>query len=261
MRLAHVVSFFVLLFFAGCAAFRPRPELPDQLPSGFPNHSVTEIAHFLGAGTDTLQAYQGRASLTVRSPEQSGQFTAEIRQRKGDSLFMSISPGLGIEAARILMTPDSFFVFDRLRNRLMFGPLESAAAYIPLPLAGDDLFRSMIGVPLPEAGAGWTVDADESSYVLRDRTGLRTMFVDPALWRVTRYEVRDTSGALEEERTYSDFDEFDGIVLPRRAVFRRPADDAVGTIFYRGLTLNPQALDFELRPSASARRMPIETSR
>lgn len=246
------------LLAAGCTSLRTRPDAPAELPDAFPNHSVAQIRLQLSRTADTLHAFRARANLVLRSPAQSGQFSADLRARRADSLYLSISPGLGIEAARALVTPDSFFLYNRIENKLVYGDLDDAAGILPAPLAGADLFENLLGLGLPEANVDWSLTADTDTYVLRAPDGLRTYRVDPARWRVVHYEERTPTGDLVEERAFSEFGLFDGVYLPRRIVIRRPADETTGTLYYRSLTLNPSELSFPLRVGASAERVLVE---
>jgi hypothetical protein len=247
-------TFFVglLLVFAGCAP--RRAILAPDLPAGFPYHSAAQIAQQVLLTSEPLEAFEARASFVVRSPEQSGRFNAELRNRRGDSLYMSISPGLGIEAARVLVTPDSVYLYDRIHNRLTYGSIDEAGAMLALPITSDAVFRNLLGILAPEPDVPWEVSSSEALYILRDPEGTRLYEVDPSVWRVTMYEERRPDGALVEQRVFSEFDVFEGIILPRRAVFQRPFEQSMASLYYRSIELNPPDLSFSLRVSTSARR-------
>lgn len=256
-RLSAPLLFCVLLA-AGCAGPRPRGDAPADLPDAFPHHTEEQIRFHLLRTADTLQAFTARASMVIRSPEQSGQFSADLRSRRNDSLYLTISPGLGIEAARALVTPDSFYLYDRIKNRLVYGALADAGDRLPSPLAQADIFPNLLGLTVPEANVDWTLFADSAAYVLRSPDGLRTYVVDPARWRVMRYEEHLPTGELVEERVYSDFGLFGEVYLPRRVVFRRPLDETLVSLYYRDLAVNPGRISFPMRVSASAERVLIE---
>lgn len=251
-----------LLFFAaafgllasGCSG-PAQPELRRDLPAGFPNHSLSQIQEQVANGTDTLRAFRARARISLDTPERSGTFNAEIHYRRSDSLYMSLSPGLGIEAARALVTPDSFFVYDRVNNQLTYGALEDAEDRLPAPLVSGEAFENLLGLLIPEDDPGWTVSADSASYHLQDASGDRHYTVDPAFWRVTHYTEESEDGTLIEERSFSAFDRFGNLFLPQQVELRRPLDDTRASVRYRSLTLNPSSLSFDLRVRDSAERV------
>ncbi len=230
-------------------------ESPERaLPAGFPGHSVPRIASLLKQGADTLRAFAATAAFNVDSPERSGRFTAQMRQRRNDSLYLSISPGLGIEAARILVSPDSVYLYDRIKNRLIVGGLEEAGRMLALPVTAEHLFLNLLGLITPDDTQPWDLSADDAYYYLSSPDSSRFYTIDPRVWRVIRYAEHDASDALVDERLFEDFDEIDGVLLPRRITFRRPQDDSFATLYYRVIELNPTGLSFDLNVSASARR-------
>lgn len=244
------------LFASACSSSRPTIE--RDLPEGYPRHTSDQILLNLTVGTDSLRAFEARASLALKTPEHSGQFSAEMRERRGDSLYVAISPGLGIEAARALVTPDSFFFYDRIKNRVVYGSVDAASSFLPEPFTSEDLFVNLLGLVIPPPEASWEVEADSGYYTLRNPAEGDTYVVDPAYWRVVRYEKRGPSDELIELRRFSGFDEFEGVVLPRRLEFRRPREDRLASIYYRSLNLNPGPLSFDLKVRSSAERVPAD---
>lgn len=251
----------LVLLLAGCARTRAVTPGEAELPAGFPYHTAAQIQSAVRLSADTLYAFRAKASFAVDTPEQKGSFSADIRDRRGDSLYMSISPGLGIEAARVLVTRDSLYLYDRLKNRVTYGSLAAAGNLLAVPVTADDLFMNLLGLIAPEPGVAWQVEAVDAHYHLTAPDGTRRYVVDPARWRVVRFEARTPEGELLEERAFSDFDRFDGLYLPRRVVFRRPPERSTASLFYRSLELNPDALSFDLRISSSADRVPVGGAR
>lgn len=231
---------------AGCSGTRGLT--PDvETPALFPNHSVGQIQRAIAAATDTLSAFQSRARVKIHAPEMKRTLTVRLWQRAGDSLYATIHANLGIEAARTLVTPDSFFVYDRFNRRLLYGPLAYAGTYLPTPASTDELFANLTGILAPPADIAWRVEADSALYTLHDPAGLLTYTIDPALWRVTRFEARAPSGALLDEREFYEFEEVDGVIVPRRIRFYRPQDDSEVLLHHQKLTLNPDVLSFAFK--------------
>ncbi len=244
----------VALLLYGCAS--TPPTLERNLPANFPGHSVEQILQNVRAAyPDSLYAYRAKASLAIRTPDQGGQFSADIRKSAGDSLYVSISPGLGIEAARALVTPDSFYFYDRLKNRLVYGSMDEASSFLPQPFASKGLFENLLGLIRPPEEVSWRIHADSSFYYLIGPDGLVTYTVDPAFWRVVRFTERQDDGTLIERRSFSEFDVFESVVLPRRVEFRRPLEESHASIYYRSLTINPNGLSFDLNVRDSAERV------
>ena len=238
-----------LLLLYGCAS--PKPTVERDVPEGFPHHPAEQILLNVRGQQDLLASFRAKASISVRTADNGGQFSAEMHARKDDSLYVSISPGLGIEAARALVTPDSFYFYDRIKNRLIYGSLDEAGGFLPQPFTSENLFENILGLAAPSADTEWEISSDSSYYILTSDEGLRRYVVDPAFWRVVLYEEFNPQGTLVEQRRYSEFSEFDEKILPRRVEFERPLDDQRASIYYRDITVEPDRLTFALRPRDS----------
>ncbi|RMH55361.1 MAG: DUF4292 domain-containing protein [Bacteroidetes bacterium] len=257
-RLLRHLGLMTLLVLTGCAgARRATDRLPDR-PAAFPRHTVDQILAEVHPLPDSIKAFRARANFALNSPWQSGRFSGDVVHRRGDSLYVSLSPGMGIEAARVLVTPDSFYLYNRIDREVIVGSMDQARTVLPPPFSADDLFRTLLGLPAPEPDVAWQVEADSSYYYLKSPDERRIYTVDPGLWRVIRYEERAPDGSLVEDRVYLDWDGFDGLYLPRRMIFRRPKDRTTATIYYRSVTLNPTGLSFSLRMNGQTTRIPAE---
>ncbi len=242
-----------LLLLAGCSASRKAIDRNEAMPAGYPNHSYSEIVENLTAMPYDIAAYSSEAALVIKSPVQGGSFSASIKHVKDDSLLISISPGLGIVAVRALVTQDSFFVHDRINKELGIGTISAMQKLLPLPADASSLYGAMLGVWLPNIDANWELTADKTYYILKDDT--RTLFIDPVFWRVVRYVENNEAGTLVEERTFSEFKDYDGVYLPRRLTFRRPGDDTSASLFHRKRTINPTSLSLDFNVSSSVKRV------
>lgn len=248
----------VLLVAAGCAGPRETAAPDAALPAAFPSHTASQIQHLVTPAADSLQAFTSSARLSINSPQQRGSFSAKLRHRRGDSLFVSISPGLGIEAARVLVTPDSFYVYNRLERSLTYGSRAFAEEHLPAALTAEDLFANLLGYLAPPPQADLDVAADDRYYYLTDAGSRHTYVVDPAVWRVVRYEVRDPQGDLLEVRTFEDFEPMGGVLLPRRLTFEQPQQESTASLYYRDVDFNPESLSFALDVNSSAQRKKLD---
>ncbi|MBT8401322.1 MAG: DUF4292 domain-containing protein [Rhodothermia bacterium] len=239
---------------SGCATSKP---LARALPDQFPNHSATEIGEFLRQGTDTLRAYSAESNAAIASAMGSGHFTARTRHRRNDTMRVDVTVQFGIEASRILFTPDSFYVYDRIKNTVYHGDISNAARLLPTPWISPELFLDVLGFPDTDIGPEWTVTADSTRYYLTNETGRISLFVDPTRWRIERLEMRTDDNRLVEQKSYLDFRSFDGLDLPSRIVIRRPVDKISATIQHRAIDLNPESIDLTFPVKDDATYVPI----
>lgn len=230
---------------------------PGALPSAFPTHSSSEIRAEIQRPTDSLRRFRARARVRVEAPGQNRSFDADIRQERADSLFMRFSL-FGFEGARMLLTPDSVFVYDSRKNTLRVGPVAEAQRVLPAPVASDEVFENLLGLIAPGPEERWSVEADSAFYHLSNPSGTEEWTVDPRRWRVVRYRRTSPEGTVLEVRRYSDFQSVQGVTLPSTVTFRRPSDDLRARIEYKRIQLNPTGLSFGLGVPASAPRKPLQ---
>ena len=244
-----------LAVLAACAGPRAATAPRPNLPSAFPNHSVSQILYNLQEGTDSLQTYHARGRAVVQSPDGGGSFNVEIFSERNGRLFMSISPGLGITAVRALVTSDSFFVYNRIENTLTYGSRRYAAANLPIALPDEDLFMTFLGLVTPDAAADWSLSADSSLYVLASAD--RRYTIDPSIWRVVRYERGGRRDTPVEIRSYSSFDLIEGHYLAREFQMRQPNSETLFQIHYGRMDLAPDEMRFDLGVRASTERIAV----
>jgi hypothetical protein len=243
--------------FVGCSSSKSGVLDDASLPTAFPNHRADHVRMFVDGRRDTVTAFKARASVTVTSPRRNARFGSSIDYRRADSLHLNIRATLGIEAARALVTPDSFFVYDRIKRRLYFGDIERADSMLPLPVSGPDVFYAMLGLSFT-ADDDWRMRADSAHYYFESPDRRMAITVDPRYWRVSHFIQYDADGEIVEERTYSDFDDIDGVVLARRVVLSRPQDATHASIYYTQMELNPTSLDLSLSVSDRTRRIRVK---
>lgn len=239
----------LLLVLAGCSATRQPVTPPDEaLPALFPDHSALQIVEALDREAARFAMVEARASADVEIPGQAVTLTLRIHGRRGDSLRVNAFASLGLEAARGLVTPDSFFVVDRLKRRLYLGAISAADQYLPVPATPGLLFESLTGSIQIEDPDTWTISADSASYTMRRDEGTRTetYTIDPSIWRVTSYELSE-SGETLERRLYGEFDQIEGYIFPRMVSLERPREETFVDLDYRAVSINPFPVDLKFR--------------
>jgi len=251
-RLLFVLA--LLVSVAGCRSARNLADLPDSRPALFPNHTLGQIRYQLAVVPDTIEALQTRANVQVVSPDVRGSFTLRINQRVADTLMMTVNK-VGIRWATVLVTPDSFFVYDRVKKDLYYNSTDVAVDLAGMPVTLADATANLLGTLEIPLTRGWEVHADTANYYVSNRSTREFYSVDPRIWRVTQYIKRSLDGEIVERRSFSNFDLFGQAYLPRRVIFSRPLDEQHLSLYHRSMEINPEELDLEFRISDSPNRI------
>lgn len=242
MRLSLLL---VLLVGAGCSAGPLVLDAPeDATPTGYPGHSVGQILAAVEASVAPVQRVAADGDLALTSPEETQNATFSFRARLVDSLTVVVRGPLGVEGGRGLVTPDSFYVSDRINRQFLLGPVDAADRFVPGAGSSERIARAVLGLLVPEDDVEWALTAEDGRYRLLGRlpdgAGNREYTVDPALWRVVRVRDFDVSGqrvALQEAEA---FDTVEGVVLPRRV--RLQGGGTTIQLEHRRLVVNPTDL-------------------
>jgi len=196
-------------------------------------------------------ALQIEADLAVRAPAFSGSVRAQITHRKADSLYATLSAALlRIEVGRLLITPDSFFYYDRLQKQLLYGPNALMDQVLPIPFVESQIFERLLGLMIPDPEESWATDLMSGRYLLTRSDARVSYTINAAHWRTVLREERASDGTLLESLRYDDFITVAGRPYPRRVVLQRPENGTVLSAFYRTVTLDPEisAFSFQVPP-------------
>lgn len=233
---------------AGCSGPLVRDAPDVERPGAFPNHGIATILSAVRSQAEALESFESRSRIAVERPGQRATLTARLRQSP-DSLYGTLTGPFGIFVGEGLVTPDSFYVDYRFGRAYYLGPLAAAARVVPVPPTSTDLFASLTGTVAPNPALDWTASHDSLRYVLDARVRgtdevVQRLVVDPALWQVVEATDYGLDGTILGTRSFSAFDQIDGLVLPRRVTLRAPQEDATVTIEHLSVTVNPAPLSF-----------------
>ncbi len=239
---------------SGCRSTIRLADLPDSRPSLFPAHSLGQIRYQMAVVPDTIQSFDSRSEVRYVSPDMKGSFSLHIRQLRADTLAIGVSIHR-IRVARALVTADSFFVYDRIKKDLYFNSTEAALRHLGMPLTLSDVGENLLGTLDVPTGRGWQVRADTSYYYVTNAQRGASFTIDPRIWRVTRYELRNEDGEVVERREFDSFDQFGNAFLPRKVTITRPLDEQYLSVYHRSLVVNPDELDLSFQTSDNPTRI------
>ena len=103
-----------------------------------------------------------KIGVDVESPEGNQSLKAAVRMAKDSAIWMSISPALGVEVARILLSPDSVQFFSKIPGNKFFytGNYDALSEWADNPLEFVDVQAILGGKPMG-------LDAENGKYIAR----------------------------------------------------------------------------------------------
>jgi uncharacterized protein YfkK (UPF0435 family) len=126
-----------MLLFCATACHKPKIVQATQAnPNEIDNFHVNEI---------TFKYMMSKAKISFKDEEMDINATANIRICKDSIIWISVTPALGIEASRCLITRDSVFLIDRINNQFHRYDYKSLAQKINIDLTYSMLEAMLLG--------------------------------------------------------------------------------------------------------------------
>lgn len=251
MRLVRFLGSFVivLLIFSGCKtkqkALERGLENADNVPIGdrISNDAPDSLWQLIKDSDTKLEWFSAKVSVKSEIENQSNSFNANLRVKVDSSIWMSISPALGIEVARVLITRDSL----KFLNRLSATYFEGDYLYLKNLLQIDVNFEMIQAILLGNSYLHYTVenyisDKDNQGLILstlRKRKIKKETELDipevltQELWfsaenkKITRMEMQDYRPVRKFMVDYLAFFIEDGKVMPEHIYVQAQAEKQV----------------------------------
>ena len=208
---ASALLLLALLTNAGCKSGKPIPLAGTDLPARSPEKLLERLlAH---EAMDTVGYYSARGNVSVDLPDGSRSFKAHIRLVRDSAAWISVVPALGIEVARILLTPDSLKLLDKLNDQYFVGDSAAARTRFGLQPSLDLLQQALLGRAIGlEPNEKYRSDREEGQYVLTSREKRRFIRAAGDIDPGDSLGTRDM-GERRLERTLRKAEERDALVV------------------------------------------------
>ncbi len=151
-RFIHKFLFaaFVLLALSGChhtksvtkSVVTQTQETPILTPAVDGN--VSSLLKHLKNNELPFTELAAKMKTKVSSPNLNQSFTTNIRWKKGEKIWLSMSI-IGIEGARVLITKDSIKIMDKINNRYILKPLSFIKQKTLVDLSFSDIENLLLG--------------------------------------------------------------------------------------------------------------------
>ena len=154
--------------------------------------------------------FSGRAKIGVESEELTVSFTAQIHLQTDSVLYLSLRK-LGLEVARVLITPDSVFVINRFNSEYYKKGLDYLEKTFHFPGNFALLQDLLLGNPVASnaGGSGWEMVKEPPSYHLSQQTAggpyQADYWVDGQTFQVVRWQWEDVLNGLRLELEQEQF--------------------------------------------------------
>lgn len=251
----------VILLFQACKSARPviKAPLKEEGPEYLYSRLKERELKF-----DWLSA---KISANYSEKRSSSDFSGQVRIRKDSMIWISITPALGIELFRMVVTNDSVKYMNRLNKEYFSGDYELLSRFTQIHIDFDILQSLIIGNDFQfyETNS-FRASIDGLNYKL-STTGrrkirkeaedansdpvvlLQNIWLNPENYKITRIDVKEyMKDNRKLEASYGDFIPFHEQLYPTRLGFNIMADELIKVkVSYSKVTLNePMSFPFSI---------------
>ena len=199
-------------------------------PSGLPK--ITTVALLDSVNENSFELMSAKLSVNHSDEKGTRSFGARLRVKKDSVIWLSITPALGIEAVRVVITPDSIKMLNRLDQRYFVESFEKTNELLQLEITYPILQSVLLGefTPIYEQNQYnltplvdlYTLVSDPSQTASTNTAvnmEQRTEF-DPSIWRVTRTILKNPTRNEQILAEYTDFQRIESKIFPAKMRFR-----------------------------------------
>jgi hypothetical protein len=211
---------FIFLIGATVISCRTRKNLSAS--GAYDRMSVQQLSDEFEDMREAWPSFSGKLNLHYKDKFSDLNLSARIKLVKDTAIWISVSPGLGIEALRALITPDSLMVLNRLEKTYFVGGFEKTEELFNTRLDFDMLQALFYGGALYPPNPQFFKKIENEQLVLRShpeypiqpkegdtifielRSGLHNLNLDQQ-W------IADLKNGRELNISNSEFEVFEGI--------------------------------------------------
>lgn len=148
MRPRHLfLGLGLVLFLSACRSH--RPVVGAMAERDLPPRSAPELLAALQARDRRPPRYfSAKADVTLQAPAGKKSFKAHVRVVRDSAAWFSITPALGIEVARALITRDSLMLLDKIHDQYWAGDTAQAKARFGMQPSLQLLQDALLGLPV-----------------------------------------------------------------------------------------------------------------
>ena len=214
--------------------------------------------------------FSAKFSAEYSNKNKKNSFSGQIRIRKDSLIWISLTPMLGIEALRLMISQDSVKLINRLNDTYFVGDYDYVNRFLNTNIDYDLLQAFLLGNDLQFYENGSfraTVDGDEYKLSTAERRKLKkfvrssqenlkifiqNLWLDPTSFKITHADVKEIRrDNIRLESTYGNFEPVDGQLFPAKMSYTIRADNTIRvTAEFSRMTIGvPQQFPFKIPAS------------
>lgn len=276
LRISKVLL--LLFVFGACKTQKPvvAPVVADIKP--MVNKSVQELQDKLDSAAFNLEYINAKAAVVLITDSNEVSFNISYRSKKDSVIWISVSPLLGIEVARLMITPDSVKMLDKIHNKYEATSFESINKMLQMKVNFEIVQALLYGnffaykknenrfnsVYLEDSlGSQFYILSSLNKKKLKrsleekdlNKPVIQDVYVCDTTYRVKRMQVEDQRINKLLNTEYSDFRLTDGGLFPFKMKTNITAEKNIEIRIEYGKVAKSESLDFPFTIPANYERI------
>ena len=158
----------LVLLSSACKSGRPHPASSDrELPARSPEKLLERV---MDRAPGHLRYYSAKADVELRAARWQQELQGPDPIVRDSAAWVSVVPALGIEVARVLLTPDSLKMLDKLHDQYFIGDTAAAKAKFGMQPSLSLFQQALLGLPIGlDPNEKYRSDREDGQYVLTSK--------------------------------------------------------------------------------------------
>ena len=173
------------------------------------NFSLPEILSSLEKKSPEVSTLHGKGSIAIESETESFSGTFEVSIKHSDSLLLRLFGPFGIPGGTLLLTRDSFFLYNVMENRVVISSIHNDAVETLLHFSGDfETFAQLFSHETPtELNEHCLLSLQENNILLSQTNGneLASFLYNTEEENISRYQRSSSNNEIIWEKQFDDF--------------------------------------------------------
>ncbi len=252
-----LVLLLLILAFHGCKPVR-EVVTPTPIPV---DPAISRTLQSLKSGEASFDYFSTRFSGNANIDNSNYSVSGSIRIKKDSAIYISVSPILGIELARLLVTPDSVKFLNRLEGTYFEGGMDFLNTMFNTNLDFYMLQSILVGNDFDHFNTdGFSLESDRDRILLQHESrrpanqihGMsfqQNLWLDRETYRIRESLLFDPLSSQSLRVSYRRHEIFGGQRIPQEMtlVFAEPGARAELSVRYNRITINqPQSMEFSV---------------
>lgn len=238
MKKQAVIYFAFLSVISGCVSSVQEMKLPVI-------ENPSELLAQVLRNNDQNFPLEGNAALNIETREKGQKLTCKMTYNSADTIKLSINTGFGYGIISIWLTPDSFFVSNRLTKQFILSSYRSNQLedLLGFPFTYADiqlLFLGKINLSNDRQLVKTLVEPDHIVYVYRGLESSEKIWVSKQLAKVSRIQRTNRKGRVILDISFDRYKNIESTWIAHQVQVYKPDDGQKLSLYFNTLDKTEQ---------------------